>query len=140
MSRIETSPRRQRLPRVLLAALLIIGTAVALLLAHAYETSHSANAPLSTGVEIVHDGESAGEVSISASNNRDALPMTDPLALCLSIGLGCVTALLVVLLRLRRQPSAMVVASPSFLLWSPPLLEASWAPRITLTTLCISRV
>ena len=141
MSRIETSLPRQRLHRALIATLLIIGTGVAMLLAHSYETSHTADETLSVSVEVVHQADAAGELPLSAPTDRDAVRFSDSLALCLSIGLGCVTALLMVILRLRRPPTA-TAASPSPVTprRRPVLPTLAWAPAPILTTLCISRV
>lgn len=141
MSRIETPLPRQRLHRVLIATLVIIGTAVALLLAHSYEASHPAEGPLSISVEAVQQADATAEVLFLASpTDRDAAPFSDSLALCLSIGLGCVAALLMVLLRLRRLPTVATATPPPSPARRRPVPALTWAPRPALTALCISRV
>ncbi|ANJ27331.1 hypothetical protein [Agromyces aureus] len=141
MSRIETPLPPQRLHLALIAVLLIIGTALAMLLAHSYESSHAATGTLNTAsIEVALQADSADDLPTATPTERDAVPIGDSLALCISIGLGCVTALLMVLLRLRRPPSiaaaAALIATPLSRVLSTP----AWTPAPTLTALCISRV
>ena len=139
MSRTETPLPRQRLHRVLIATLVIIGTAVAMLLAHSYEASHTADGTFSS-VEVVHQADAAAELLLASPTDHDAVPFSDSLALCLSIGFGCVTALLMVLLRLRRPPIVTTATPPPSSVRRHTVPTLMWAPRPTLTTLCISRV
>ena len=140
MSPSETPLPQQRLHRALIAMLLILGTAVALLLAHSNEANHPSDEPSPISVEVVHQTDSKAELLLASPADHDTVPFGDSLALCLSIGLGCVTALLLVLLRLRRPPAAKVIASSSSATPHQLVRVFDWVPRPSLATLCIIRI
>ena len=135
-----------RLKRFLLTAFVIGVTAVSLLLAHAstapnvVEVGYSAelSAWHDSGVIAVPDGDtSSGQVATGESEAGGLLPIG--IAVCVSVGLACGLAILVVLYRLLKQLSWPRVDQ---LVWfAPPALFAH-APRspVTLTSLCIRQV
>ena len=141
---IEHSPApHARIRDVLVAVLLIIGTAVGLLLAHSAESGHSAPSAAATTVvetnaEAVMHSNVAGAPT-EADPAGPAVPFGDSFALCLSIGIGCVMALLLVFLATRRPPILGPHAPPqtSVRTFTARLVRV---PPITLNALCISRV
>ena len=146
MSSLEIS-RLRRVQLVLTAALLVVGTAVALLLAHAYDASHGRGTEQTAiGVESVHvismpDTTSTHDVDpVDTRAVSESSPFADSLALCVSLGMGCVTALLLALLRLRRPPTSRhttVANQPQKPARTP---ERRWVPEPALSALCVIRV
>lgn len=133
---MATPPRSHaRLRRVLVAALLILGTCVGLLLAHSSDWQHSGSATASV---TSADHGVVDEPAVSA-NPADLLAGYDSLALCLSIGIGCVIALLIAGLTFRRSP--VLARGPSPQRTSPVRGSTRFtALSISLDTLCVSRV
>jgi hypothetical protein len=130
------SAQHARVRDVLIAVLLIIGTCIGLLLAHNAETGHSSSNAGSTSIVDVHaDGLVAGAEDQAGST----VPFGDSFALCLSIGLGCVTALLLLFLAVR-QPPTLEAHAPPMTLEPAPRTGFARVPTVTLNALCISRV
>lgn len=136
----STAPHA-RVRTALIAVLLIIGTAIGLLLAHSAETSHTSGAGTVTVTADVHAGMAASDDGTASVSEGQVLPFGESLALCVSIGLGCVTALLLVFLSTRRPPSIETNAPPRRAAPRTMMVRVLRAPTpLSLDALCISRV
>ena len=94
-----------RLRRVLLVVLLVIGTVLGLLLAHADDTHRVVET--SASVAHLHNGEASaawwdGDAAPTAGSPESA-PLEDALALCLTVA-SCFVVLLLAVLGVRRLP------------------------------------
>lgn len=132
---LATERRRARQPRLLLVlvgALVILGTSIGLLLSHNAESSHAVDTVGASVVDV--------HVGVPTVTDAPAALFADSLALCLSIGVGCVIAFLLVFLSTRRSPSVRSHAPPRRTT-RPPWLRVLRAPASpNLDALCISRV
>lgn len=119
-----------RLRRVLLVVLLVTGTVLGLLLAHADDTHHAVEAIASTahghGAEASAawwDGEDA-----ASTGSPESAPLEDALALCLTVA-SCFAALLLAVLGLRRRPAAWRALARTF---TGPPVGLGRIPRLRL--------
>lgn len=96
-----------RLRRLFVAVLVILGTVVSLLLAHSVEKAHGAEPALIATVPsmsvAISTAQEGAQAMLAPSAPGEGL-LGDGLALCASIGLACGTAILFVLMRLRKSP------------------------------------
>lgn len=127
----DAAQQSSRLRRVLLVALLVMGTVFGLLLAHADDTRHAveANAGVGPGHSVEQsaawwDGEDAGSAGLPES-----APVEDALALCLTVA-SCFVALLLAVFGVRRLPVAWRALARTFT--GPPFRIARLAlPQLT---------
>lgn len=119
-----------RLRRVLLVVLLVIGTVLGLLLAHADDTHRVVET--SASVAHLHNGEASaawwdGEAAPTAGSPESA-PLEDALALCLTVA-SCFVVLLLAVLGVRRLPVAWRALARTF---AGPPFRVDRIPRLRL--------
>lgn len=121
--------------RALVVALLVIGSMLALLFAHSAEAGHG---PTHSEAAVSAAAADHGQADAAAAPAAPAVPIGETLALCLSIGLGCVIAVFVLLLAARAVPV------PGGLAARPPgrqraTIVVPFASAPALDALCVSR-
>ncbi|BDI21255.1 hypothetical protein L3i23_00310 [Herbiconiux sp. L3-i23] len=120
MSKLNGSSATSGTSRALVAWLLVLGTVLALLLAHSAERPHADSdagtrfaVSLSTpSPDLISQQSSSNLVSSGPSTELVGLQDLDAGLLCLTLAIGCVIALLLAALRLPARASLLLTLLP----------------------------